>query len=161
MAEKIQKLTREGYRDLEKKLKYMKGKVRQEIAERIRQAKEFGELGENSEYENAKSEQARVEQEIAKLEKILRTSEIIEKKETSVDKVEIGVTVVARNMEEDKVMTFEIVSSPEANPTAVPPRISDESPIGMAMVGLEKGQTARAETPLGVANYEIMEIKFA
>jgi len=158
MPEKIQKLTREGYKNLEKKLKYLKGKVRQEIAERIRQAKEFGELGENIEYENAKSEQARVEQEIIKLDKILRHAQIIEKKGSASTEVEVGVAVQTRFQEENKIVKFEIVGTSESDPLHDPPRISDESPVGAALIGLERGQTAEVETPLGKAHYEVIDI---
>ena len=169
MTEKKQKLTKEGYKDLEKQLKYRKSKVRQEVAERIRQSKEFGEIGENIEYENAKSEQARVEQEIMKLEKILRNAEIIAKKEEIATNVEIGVIVKAKYVEEEQIVTFEIVGTSESDPLHHPPRIADESPIGKALVeavitdegkriGAEKGQIVEVETPLGTAHYEVLEI---
>lgn len=173
MPDKIHKLTKDGKRDLEKKLKHLRGKVRKEIAERIRQAKEFGEISENSEYENAKSEQARVEQEIMKLETILRNAVLIEKKETKVEQVEVGVIVKLKNIDEDKIFDFEIVGTTEADPTHVPPRISDESPIGKALVdanssvdeagnsiikGAEVGQVIKVDIPLGIVSYEVMEI---
>jgi transcription elongation factor GreA len=169
MTEKKQKLTKDGYKELEKQLKYLKSKVRQEIAERIRQSKEFGEIGENIEYENAKSEQARVEQEIMKLEKILRNAEIIAKKEEVATNVEIGVLVKAKYVEEDQIVSLEIVGTSESDPLRRPPRISDESPIGKALVeagttddgrkiGAEKGQIVEVETPIGTAHYEVLEI---
>lgn len=158
MAEKIQKLTREGYKNLEKKQKYLKGKVRQEIADRIRQAKEFGELSENIEYDNAKSEQARVEQEIMKLDMILRNAQIIERKGSASKEVEVGVAVQTKYQEEDKLVKFEIVGTSESDPMHDPPRISDESPVGAALIGLERGQVAEIETPLGRAHYELIDI---
>ena len=159
MAEKkIQKLTREGFKNLEKKLKHLKGKVRLEIAERIRQAKEFGELTENTEYENAKAEQARVEQEIMKLDKLLRNAQIIEKKAITMDDVQVGVQVKTKYQEEEKEVLFEIVSSTESDPTHKPPRISDESPLGSAFIGKKRGDLVEVEIPLGKVHYEILDI---
>ncbi len=155
---KVQKLTREGYKNLEKKLKHLKGKVRLEIAERIRQAKEFGEISENTEYENAKSEQARVEQEIMKLEMLLRNAQIIEKKAITIDEIQVGVQAKVKYLEENKEMIFELVSSTESDPTRTPPRISDESPIGSALMGKKRLDVVEVEIPLGKVSYEVLDI---
>ncbi len=159
MPEKVYRLTREGYKQLEKKLKHLRTKVRAEIAERIRQAKEFGQLEENTEYENAKEEQAKVEAEIARLSEILRNAVIIPKREVSTDKVELGTIVTVEWVEDDnKVYKFELVSSQESDPAHDPPRISDESPVGSALMGREKGELVEVEIPLGVAHYKILDI---
>lgn len=163
MQEKVHKLTPEGKKSLEKKLRHLKKEVRQEIAERIRQAKEFGEISENSEYENAKSEQARIEQEIMKLENILRNAEVIEKKDEEISCVEVGVTVVLNYLEDDKMLTFEIVGTTETDPTHTPPRISDESPLGKALIEnkAEKGQIVELEVPIGKASYRVLDILYS
>lgn len=158
---KIQKLTREGYKNLEKKLKHLKGKVRLEIAERIRQAKEFGEISENTEYENAKSEQARVEQEIMKLEMLLRNAQIIEKKAITIDDIQVGVQIKVKYLEDNKEIIFEMVSTTESDPTHIPPRISDESPIGKALINKKRGDIVEVEIPLGKVSYEILDIMVA
>jgi transcription elongation factor GreA len=158
MQEKVYKLTKEGYKQIEKNLKVLKTKERAEIAERIRQAKEFGQLEENTEYENAKEEQAKIEREIMKLEEILRNATILDKKDVQTDKVDIGTTVTVEFVEDSRNMQFEIVSSQESNPGHEPPRISDESPIGSALMGKSKGEVVEVEVPLGIVHYKVVEI---
>jgi transcription elongation factor GreA len=159
MPEKVYKLTREGYKEIEKKLKSLRTTERAEIAERIRQAKEFGQLEENTEYENAKAEQAKVEQEIAKLEKTLRSAQILDKKEIKTDKIDVGTTVKVEYLDDNKTEEFEIVSTQESNPTRKIPRISDESPVGSALMSHAVGDAVEVETPLGMAHYKILTIK--
>lgn len=159
MPDKVYKLTRDGYKQLERKLKHLKTRERAEIAERIRQAKEFGQLEDNAEYEAAKEDQARIEMEIARLTELLRNAQILEKKELQSDAVDVGTTVTVENLDENnKIMQFEIVNSPETDPTHTPPRISDESPIGQALMGKEKGELVEVEIPLGTVHYKVMEI---
>jgi len=122
MTEKVHKLTKEGYKQIEKRLKYLRTTRRAEVAEKIRQAKEFGQLEENSEYEDAKEEQAEVEREILKLEKVLRNSIVYEKKDIQTDKVELGTTVTVEYIEENRTLQFEIVSSQESDPMHTPMR---------------------------------------
>lgn len=157
MPDKVYTLTKEGYKQLEKKLKNLRTSERAEIAERIRQAKEFGQLDENAEYENAKAEQAKLEQEIAKLEKILRSAKIIEKKDEA-EEVDLGTRITVEYVEEGKSLQLEIVGTHESDPFHSPPRISDESPIGTAVMGKKPGDVVEAEIPLGTVHYKIVDI---
>lgn len=156
MAEKKIMLTQDGYDKLVEKLDYFKSVRRIEIAERLKAAIALGDLSENSEYDDAKNEQARLETEIIELEAKLRNSEIIKSAE-STDKVAIGNTVTLRDVEFDSVETYMIVGSTEADPDNN--KISDESPVGAAIIGKTAGQTVQVHAPVGVLEYEILEIK--
>ena len=156
MAEKKTKLTQDGYDKLVEKLDYYKGVRRIEIAERLKAAIALGDLSENSEYDDAKNEQARLETEIIELEAKLRNSEIIKSAE-STDKVAIGSTVTVRDVELDTVETYMIVGSTEADPDNN--KISDESPVGAAIIGKTVGQTVQVHAPVGVLEFEILKIK--
>lgn len=158
MTEKVYKLTKDGYKQIEKKLKELRTTARAEIAERIRHAKEFGQLEENAEYENAKAEQAKLEQEIAKLEKVLRNAKILDKKEIQTEFVDHGTTVTVELVEESKLYDFEIVSTQESNPAHKPPRISDESPVGSALMGKRREDVVQVEIPLGLVNFKVIDI---
>ena len=158
MAEKVIKLTKDGYKQNEKKLKHMRTTARTEIAERIRQAKEFGQLEENAEYENAKAEQAKLEQEIAKLEKILRNAQIIDKRDVMAEVVDLGTTVTVEMLGEGKTMQFDLVSTQESDPTRKNPRISDESPVGSVLMNKKRGETVEVEIPLGTVQYKVIDI---
>ena len=156
MAEKKIMLTQDGYDKLVEKLDLLKSVRRIEISERLKAAIALGDLSENSEYDDAKNEQARLESEIIELEAKLRNSEIIHST-TSTDKVAIGSTVTVRDVELDTTETYMIVGSTEADPEDN--KISDESPVGTAIIGKTAGQTVQVHAPAGIFEFEILEIK--
>lgn len=156
MAEKKTLLTQEGYDKLVEKLTNMKSVQRMEISERLKAAIALGDLSENSEYDDAKNEQARLEGEISELEMKLRNSEII-KSQSNSDKVDIGSTVTVRDVELDEVQTYMIVGSTEADPDNN--RISDESPLGAALLGKSAGAVIQIHAPAGVFDFELLEVK--
>jgi len=156
MADKRVLLTEEGLKKLEDKLDYLKSVKRIEIAERLKAAIALGDLSENSEYEDAKNEQAFLEGEIIDLETKIRNSDIIQSNSGS-NVVQMGQTVVIKDLEFDEEMTYSIVGSAEADPTEF--RISNESPVGAAIIGQKVGSTVEVHVPAGVLQYKIMEIK--
>ncbi|HEY3999208.1 MAG TPA: transcription elongation factor GreA [Candidatus Xenobia bacterium] len=156
MSEKEFVLTRDGSKKLEAKLDHLRVKRRKEVAERIRQAKEFGEIGENSEYEDAKSEQAFVEGEIMNIENILRHAKIIDEDEVHTDMVSVGSVVELKDMQSGEKLEYKIVGTEEADP--VQGFISDESPVGAALTGCKKNQTVEIKVPEGVVSYKILKI---
>lgn len=156
MADKRVLLTEEGLKKLEDKLDYLKSVKRIEIAERLKAAIDLGDLSENSEYEDAKNEQAFLEGEIIDLETKIRNSDIIQSNGGS-DVVQMGQKVVIKDLEFDEEMTYSIVGSAEADPTEF--RISNESPVGAAIIGQKVGSTVEVHVPAGVLQYKIMEIK--
>ncbi len=156
MAEKKIMLTQDGYDKLVEKLDLLKSVRRIEISERLKAAIALGDLSENSEYDDAKNEQARLESEIIELEAKLRNSEIIHST-TSTDKVAIGSTVTVRDVELNTTETYMIVGSTEADPEDN--KISDESPVGAAIIGKTAGQTVQVHAPAGIFDFEILEIK--
>ena len=156
MADKRVLLTEEGLKKLEDKLDYLKSVKRIEIAVRLKAAIALGDLSENSEYEDAKNEQAFLEGEIIDLETKIRNSDIIQSNGGS-DVVQMGQKVVIKDLEFDEEMTYSIVGSAEADPTEF--RISNESPVGAAIIGQKVGSTVEVHVPAGVLQYKIMEIK--
>ena len=156
MADKRVLLTEEGLKKLEDKLDYLKSVKRIEIAERLKAAIALGDLSENSEDEDAKNEQAFLEGEIIDLETKIRNSDIIQSNGGS-DVVQMGQKVVIKDLEFDEEMTYSIVGSAEADPTEF--RISNESPVGAAIIGQKVGSTVEVHVPAGVLQYKIMEIK--
>ncbi len=156
MTDKRVLLTEEGLKKLEDKLDYLKSVKRIEISERLKAAIALGDLSENSEYEDAKNEQAFLEGEIIDLETKIRNSDIIKSTGDS-DVVQMGQTVVIKDLEYDDEMTYSIVGSAEADPTEY--RISNESPVGAAIIGQKVGNTVEVHVPAGVLQYKIMEIK--
>jgi transcription elongation factor GreA len=157
MADKRVMLTEEGLKKLEEKLENLKSVRRIEVAERIKQAIDFGDISENSEYEDAKNEQAFIEGEIMTLEKMLRNSDLIREDDKSIDEVCLGNTVVIRDLEFNEDLEYTIVGSAEADPTDM--KISNESPVGEAIMGQKVGSTVEVHVPAGVLRYEIIEIK--
>ncbi len=157
MDEKETILTPEGLRKLEEELEVLKSVKRKEIAERIKQAKDFGDLMENSEYEDAKNEQAFTEGRILTLESMLRNAKVINNHDIRSDVVTVGSTVrlVDESVGED--LTYTIVGSAEADP--LHDRISNESPVGRALLGKRKGQTVTVDVPAGRIKYTIKAIK--
>lgn len=158
MAEKQVMLTVEGLKKLEEKLEHLKTVRRGAVAERIKQAIDFGDISENSEYEDAKNEQAFIEGEIMTLEKMLRNSQIIEDGADD-ETVHLGCTVIIKDVEFDEDLKYTIVGSAEADPTEF--KISNESPVGQAIIGQRVGSIVEVHVPAGVLEYKILEIRHA
>ena len=150
-------LTEDGYKKLVEKLNYLKSVKRIEIAERLKAAIALGDLSENSEYDDAKNEQAFLEGEIAELEQKIRNSDIIKNDGTNKDIVQMGNTVVIKDLEFGDEDTFTIVGSTAADPDEN--KISNESPVGAAIIGQQVGSTVEVNAPAGVLKYQIVEIK--
>ena len=149
-------LTQEGYDNLEKELEYLTTEKRAEIAERIKVALGFGDLSENSEYDEAKNAQATNETKIAELENKLRYAKIIDESEIDTKTVQVGNTVKVLDMEFNEEETYTIVGSTEVD--LAQNKISNESPIGAALMGAKKGQVVEAQAPAGVIKYKIVSI---
>lgn len=156
MEEKEILLTQDGYDKLEKELEYLKTEVRAEISERIKVALGFGDLSENSEYDEAKNAQASNEIKIADLENKLRYARIIDESEIDTKTVQVGNTVKILDMEFDEELEYTIVGSTEVD--LKNNKISNESPIGAALIGAKKNQIVEAHTPGGIAKYKILAI---
>ena len=153
-------LTKEGYEKLKHEIEFLSTEKRREVAERIRVAREFGDIAENSEYDDAKNEQALVEHRIAMLEERLLSARVIEKKDIAKDVVSVGSHVKLRDMGANKTFEYRIVGSAEANPAEQ--KLSNESPVGKAIMGRKKGETVEVITPRGSkVKFKIMEIKAA
>ncbi len=150
-------LTREGLEKLERELDDLKTVHRKEVNDRIRQAKEFGDLSENAEYEDAKQEQAFIEGRILKLEAMIRNARIIDDLDYAGDEVHLGCSVKVKDLKGASSHEFSIVGSAEADP--VNQRISNESPLGRALIGHKKGETVDVSTPRGIVKYKIESIK--
>jgi len=146
-------LTKEGLVKLEEELDDLKTVHRREVNERIRQAKEFGDISENAEYEDAKQEQAFVEGRILKIEGLVRNARIIDSSEYAQDEVHLGASVKVKDAKAGASHEFTIVGSTEADP--VNGRLSNESPLGSALIGKKKGETVDVNTPRGVTTYKI------
>ena len=149
-------LTEEGLKKLEEELEVLKGEKRKEIAEKIKVARSYGDLSENSEYDYAKNEQAILEARIADIEASLKNAVIIDENDINNDKVHVGSTVIIKNVATDKEMQIRIVGSNESNPKEM--KISDESPIGMGLIGKVVDDVAEIETPGGVVAYKVIDI---
>lgn len=150
-------LTEEGYKKLVDELQYLKGPRKMEVAERIKIAREFGDLSENSEYEEAKNEQALLETKIAEMEATIRKAKIVADHEISTKEAGVGTQVTVYDYEFEEEITYSIVGATEVN--IAENRISNESPVGKAMMGKKKGEDFEVETPAGVARYKIVSIK--
>ena len=155
MAKQVM-LTEEGLKRLEEELEVLKGEKRKEIAEKIKVARSYGDLSENSEYDDAKNEQAILEARIADIEASLKNAVLIDENDINNDKVHVGSTVIIKNVATDKEMQIRIVGSNESNPKEM--KISDESPIGMGLIGKVVDDVAEIETPGGVVAYKVIEI---
>ncbi|NLJ98401.1 MAG: transcription elongation factor GreA [Tissierellia bacterium] len=156
MAEREVFLTFEGLRKLETELDELKTVKRKEVAEKIKQALAFGDISENSEYDQAKNEQAQLEQRIAKLEMILRNAKLIDEEDITTDVVSIGSKVIVKDLEYDEEMEYIIVGSAEADPYEG--KISNESPVGRALLGKGKEQVVEVHVPDGLIKYQILSI---
>ncbi len=155
MAEPIV-VTDEGLRKLQDELEYLKTEKRKEVVEAIRVALSFGDLSENSEYDEAKTEQGKVESRIIELEEMLKNVKVISEKEIKTDKVNVGNVVTVHDVEFDEDIEYVLVGSTEANPALN--KISDQSPIGKAILGAKVGDTVAFETPGGEAHLTILKI---
>lgn len=149
-------LTSEGLEKLEKELEYLTTQKRQEVAEKIKQALSFGDLSENSEYDEAKIEQAQVEERIKALDNMLKNVQIIEEEEIDTKKVGLGSKVKVLDMEFNEEMEYTIVGSTEADPSQN--KISDESPVGKALLGQKKNKIVEVSVPAGVIQFKILSI---
>ncbi|HLM25818.1 MAG TPA: transcription elongation factor GreA [Thermoleophilaceae bacterium] len=142
-------LTPEGLEDLKAKLENLSTVRRREVAERIKEAREFGDISENSEYDDAKNEQMMLEKQIAEIEERLRSARIIDEGEVSTDVVSVGSTVHVKDQKTDKSVKYRIVGSSEANPSEQ--KLSNESPVGKALLGHKRGETVKVPVPRGPA----------
>jgi transcription elongation factor GreA len=152
-------LTREGYEKLKQEIEYLSNEKRREVADRIRIAREFGDITENAEYDDAKNEQAMLEHRIAQLEERLRSARVIEQGEVTGDVVSIGVRVKLKDMDAGETIEYHVVGSAEANPAEH--KLSNESPVGKAIIGRKKGETVEVAAPRGSLKFKILDIKAA
>ena len=152
-------LTPEGHKKLKQEIEFLSTEKRREVAERIKTAREFGDIAENAEYDDAKNEQALLEHRIAQLEERLRNARVITKKEISKDVVSIGSRVKLRDVDAKETIEYHIVGSAEANP--MENKLSNESPVGKAIIGKKKGETVEVSAPRGTLKFKIMDIAAA
>ena len=157
MADQKMILTKDGLKKLQDELENLKSVRRLEVAERIKQAIAFGDISENSEYDDAKNEQAFIEGRIQELEQKLRNVEVISEDNKQKNVVTMGCTVVVRDIEMEEDMEYTLVGTAEADPEAM--RISNESPVGAAILGRHVGTEVDVQAPVGVIKYKILEIK--
>lgn len=151
-------LTKEAKAELEERLVYLKSEGRVNVAEKIRVARSFGDISENSEYDAAREEEALLEQEILQIEENLRNAKIITKAKVDTSKINVGCTVEVLDMEFDEKMTLKIMGSIESDPTIG--QISNESPTGKALIGKSKGDIVDVTTPAGVLKYKVLSITY-
>lgn len=151
------KLTRERLKELEAELNYLKTTREKEVAEQIKEARSFGDLSENSEYDEAKNEQAKLYGRIAEVENILTHAVMIDETAEAAGTVGLGCTVKVRDVEFDETSVYTIVGSQEANPMEA--RISDDSPFGKAMLGKQIGDIVEVEAPVGMVQFEILAVE--
>lgn len=149
-------LTDEGLKKLEEELEYLKTEKRKDVAEKIKHARGFGDLSENSEYDEAKDEQAKVEIRIVEIEKMLKHAKVIDNEDINLDIVSVGSKLRIFDYDFDEEVSYTIVGSTEADPENG--KISDESPIGKALLGKALGETVDVETPGGIVKLKILEI---
>lgn len=149
-------LTPEGLKKLESELDELKTVRRKEIAEKIKQALAFGDISENAEYDQAKNEQGQLEEKISKLEDMLRNAKIIDENEITTDKVSVGSKVKVLDIEYDEETEYTIVGSAEANPYSG--RISNESPVGRALLGGKINDVVDVQVPDGIVRFKILDI---
>ena len=149
-------LTYEGLKKLEDELENLKVVRRKEVSQKIKEAREQGDLSENAEYDAAKDEQRDIEARIEELEKILKNAEVVVEEEADLDKVSIGCSVKILDCEFDEELEYKIVGSTEAN--SLKGKISNESPVGKALLGKQVGETVTVETPAGEFSYKVLSI---
>lgn len=151
-------LTKEAYKELEDKLANLKSTGRVEVAKKIAFARSFGDISENSEYDAAREEEAILEQEITQIEETLRNAQIISKSANDTSKVGVGANVELYDMDFDETITLKIMGSIESDPLSG--KISNESPLGKAIIGKSKGEEVDVTTPAGVQRYKVLSIKY-
>lgn len=156
MSEKKNLLTYKGLKELEDELQDLKVVKRKEVAQKIKEARAQGDVSENAEYDAAMEEQRNIEARIEELEKILKNAEVIDEDEVDLDKINVGCTVSLYDVEFDEKVTYQIVGSTEAD--ILNNKISNESPIGKALIGSKIGQTVDVEGPDGTCQFKILEI---
>ena len=149
-------VSKEGLKKLQQELEHLKTVKRKEVALAIQKARAYGDLSENSEYDEAKNEQAEIEGKIAHLEETLENAIVLDDSELGTDKVNVGNKVMVHNIDTDEDCEYKIVSTTEADP--IMGLISDDSPLGKALIGQRKGDSINVETPMGVVKYTITEI---
>jgi transcription elongation factor GreA len=152
-------LTPEGYEKLKQEVEYLSGEKRREIADRIRVAREFGDISENAEYDDAKHEQALLEHRISTLRERLKNSRVLDPKEIKSDVVSIGTRVQLEDVEVGETIEYHIVGSAEADPSGN--KLSNESPVGKAIIGKKKGETVVVTAPRGSLKFKILDIRAA
>ena len=149
-------LTQEGYDKIVAEHEELVSVKRKEVSERLKEAISYGDLSENSEYDSAKNEQAELEERILKLENMIRKAKIIKEEEMSIDVVSVGLKVKVQDVDSKEEMEFTIVGSTEADPFAG--KISNESPVGKALLGAQEGENVKVEAPQGEMIFKILEI---
>ena len=157
MREKKNILTYEGLKKYEDELHELKVYKRKEVAQKIKEAREQGDLSENAEYDAAKDEQRDIEARIEELEKILKNAEVVVEDEVDLDRINIGCKVKILDIEYDEELEYKIVGSTEAN--SLKGKISNESPVGKALIGTKVGDSITVETPAGSFQYQVLEIQ--
>ena len=157
MPQKEILLTYEGMKKLEEELEYLKTVKRREVAQKIKEAREQGDLSENAEYDAAKDEQRDIEARIEELEKILKNAEVVDEDEVDLERINIGCKVKILDIEYNEELEYKIVGSTEAN--SLKGKISNESPVGKALIGTKVGDVINVETPAGVFQYKVLEIQ--
>ena len=157
MAEKKNIMTYEGLKKIEEELQYLKVEKRQDIAQKLKEARAQGDLSENAEYDAAKDEQRDIEARIDELEKILKNAEVVDEDEIDLDKINVGCQVKILDMEYNEELEYKIVGSTEAN--SLKGKISNESPVGMALTGKKVGDVVDVETQVGVLKYKVLGIQ--
>ncbi len=157
MGEKKNLLTYEGLKKLEDELQDLKVVQRKAIAQKIKEAREQGDLSENAEYDAAKDEQRDIEARIEQIEKILKNAEVVVEDEVDLDKISVGCVVKVLDVEFDEEEEFKLVGSSEAN--SLNGKISNESPVGKALIGARVGDTIQVETQAGTIEYKVLEIQ--
>ena len=151
-------LTKEAYKELEDKLALLKSEGRVDVANKIRFARSFGDISENSEYDAAREEEAILEQEIVQIEETLRNAQIITKANSNTSVVGVGAILEVYDMEFEETLNLKIMGSIESDPTIG--QISNESPLGKALIGKAKNDVVEVSTPAGVQKYKILSIKY-
>jgi transcription elongation factor GreA len=157
MADKKNILTYEGLKQLEDELQDLKVNRRKDVAQKIKEAREQGDLSENAEYDAAKDEQRDIEARIEEIDKILKNAEVVVEDEVDLNKINIGCKVRIMDMEYDDILDYKIVGSTEAN--SLKGKISNESPVGSQLLGKKIGDVIEVETQAGVIKYKILEIQ--
>ena len=157
MEEKKNLLTFTGLKNLEEELHDLKVVRRKEVAGKIKEAREQGDLSENAEYDAAKDEQRDIEARIEEIEKILKNVEVVDEDEVDLEKISVGCRVKVYDIEYDEEMEFSLVGSSEAN--SLKGKISNESPVGKALIGAKVGDVVEVETQAGLIQYKVLEIQ--